>query len=72
MITKNNLNSRFFTKINELIENALFDLYAVICNYIPDIYYKISSLAENFYAFFHKKTEYLLAFILYFKSVFAP
>lgn len=66
LLNKKETKVSFFTKLNEIIENALFNLYSVVCNYIPDIYLKISSLAEKFYALFHKRGEYLLLFILYF------
>lgn len=66
LITKYNLKSNMFTKLQEFTTNALLDLYIVICSYIPDIYDHVSLLAENFYAKFHKQEEYLLLFILYF------
>lgn len=65
LIKKKNIKPNMFTKLQKIIENALFDLYNIICNNIPDIYSKISLLAENFYAFFHKYVEYFLLFIQY-------
>jgi hypothetical protein len=65
IIKKNNIKSNFFLKLSQLVENALFELYNFICNCIPNIYMKVSTLAENFYALFHKYSEYVLLFVLY-------
>lgn len=65
LIKKDNIKSKLFAKLNQFIENALFTFYSFISNRIPNIYIKISLLAENFYAAFHKHTECLLLFALY-------
>lgn len=63
---KNKFKRNFFTKLNDIIENALFEVYNSCANYIPDMFNKISLLAENFYALFHKRMEYTLLFLLFF------
>ena len=65
LIKKNSIKSYFILKINQFIANAIFELYAVICDYIPDVYEKVSTLAENFYALFHKYGEYYLLFVIF-------
>ena len=61
-LRKNKAN--LFSKINDIIEDAFFELYNIL-NYIPNMYDKVAVLAESFYAIFHKHTEMLFLIIKY-------
>ena len=65
LIKKDNIKSNLFAKLNQFIENALLTFYAFISNRIPNIYIKVSVLAENFYSVFYKYPEYLPLFASY-------
>jgi hypothetical protein len=64
--TKNNREYKLFTKLGEIIENAILELYKWFCNQIPNIYRKVSLIAEIFYVLFHKHVECFLLLIMYF------
>lgn len=64
--SSDNIITKLFLKISEIIEKSLFEVYKLLGNLlILDVYNKVSFLAQKFYKYFHKVSETLFLFILY-------
>lgn len=60
-----NIFTQLSLKANTIVEQAFSDLYNFICNFIPNIYDKVSYLSQKFYVNFHEISETLFLFIQY-------
>ena len=59
--------SRLSGKLNDVIDNALQEIYILVGNFLTkEPYDKVSFFSEMFYKYFHKTTEAFFLFILYF------